>query len=297
MKLKKRHHMLAWTCALLCLNACTSDAGLTPESSEEGKVELAFSGSAPTRSTTTTISPEEAKNFLITVNWGGTIFRGPQTLGTIDLRFPVNEGYTVYAENCTEAAAEENNNHWGQKRFVGTSAPFGISKGETTYVKVPLSVDNASLCVIIHPSLSNYFKTSCTISLSETDRSLVWNYDNAGKVVDGVTTDGQTAFFNVGASGTREIVYTIKAESTGKDPVVKTGTITLSRAKNSRLNLAYDSGFFNLTVNANQEDLYVSEELTVGPDDIIEDDGKTESIGKNDDFYTDDTDVEYDQYN
>lgn len=297
--MKRKNFLLAWACFMGMLTACTSESGLevqTGQDSAEGKMALAFTGSAPTRGTTTTISPEEAKTFLITVSQGGTVVRGPQTLGTMDMRFPVGQGYSVYAESCTEADAEANNNRWGQKRFVGTSEEFGINKGQTTEVSVGMSVDNASLCVIINPSLSNYFKKSCTISVTEGDRTLVWNYENAGKVVDGQTIDGQVAYFNVGDEGTRTISYTIKAVSDDKT-IEKTGTITLSRAKNSRLNLAYDSGFFNLTVNVNEEDLYVDSKLTIGPDDITQDDGATDAIGGNDDFNIDDSEVDYDQYN
>ena len=297
--MKRKKLLLAWACFMSMMSACTSESGLEVQNGQnnaEGKMALTFTGTAPTRSSTTTISPEEAKTFLITVSQGETVVRGPQTLGTMDMRFPVGQGYTVYAESCTEADAENNNTRWGQKRFVGTSDQFGINKGETTKVSVGMSVDNASFCVIIQPSLSNYFKNSCTISITEGDRTLEWNYDNAGKVMDGQTLDGQVAYFNIGSEGSRTITYTIKAVSDDKT-IEKTGTVTLSRAKNSRLNLAYDSGFFNLTVNVNEENLYVDSELTLGPDDITQDDGATDAIGGNDDFNIDDSEVDYDQYN
>lgn len=295
---RKFSHMLAWAISLCGMYACTSDSGLYPQAQEnqqEGHIALSFTGTAPTRSTTTTISPEEAKTFLVTVSQGETVVRGPQTLGSMDMRFPVGQGYSVYAESCTEADAELNNNRWGQKRFVGTSEEFGINKGETTEVSVPMSVENASLCVIIQPSLSNYFKTSCTITLSEADRGLVWTYDNAGKVVDGVTTDGQIAYFNLGEEGTRTIAYTITAVS-GKNTITKEGTVTLTRAKNSRLNLAYQSGFFTLNITVDESNLYVENDLTFGPDDIIQDNGETDAIGNNDEFNIDDSEVDYDQY-
>lgn len=286
--------------AISSLCACTSDTGLYPQATpdDQGCIELTFTGTSATRSTTTTISPEEAKNFLITVSRGGDVVRGPQTLGTMSMSFPVGQGYSLYAESCSEADAENNNNFWGQKRFVGNYGPFGINKGETTTATVPMSVENASLCVIIQPSLSNYFKASCTITLSEADRGLVWTYDNAGKVVNGVTTDGQIAYFNVGdgENATRTISYTITAVSDNKT-VNKEGTVTLSRAKKSRLNLAYDSGFYNLIVNIHQDDLYVNNQLFIGPNDITKDDGKTDAIGNNDDFHTDGTEVDYDRYN
>lgn len=288
--------MILYTVTSMCSCLGQDDFMQNEEDVDFGKVELSFTGKTETRSSTTTISPEEAKNFLITVSQGGQVVRGPQTLGTMNMRFPVGQGYQVYAESCTEADAEHNNNQWGQKRFVGSSEEFGIYKGQTTTARVGMSVDNAAMCVVINPSLANYFKKSCTITLSEADRNLRWTYDNAGKVEDGVATDGQIAYFNVGEEGTRQITYTIVAVSDSKT-ITKEGTITLTRAKMSRLNLAYESGFFDLTVNLSEEELYIDSDLTVGSQDIIQDDGATDGIGNNDDFNVDDSEVDYDQYN
>lgn len=288
--------MILSVAAGMCSCLGQDDFMQNAENADFGKIELSFTGKNETRSSTTTISPEEAKNFLITVSQGGQVVRGPQTLGTMNMRFPVGQGYKVYAESCTEADAERNNNQWGQKRFVGTSDEFGISKGETTTARVGMTVDNAAMCVVINPSLENYFKESCTITLSEVDRNLCWTYDNAGKVEDGVAVDGQIAYFNVGEEGTRQITYTIVAVADSKT-ITKEGTITLTRAKMSRLNLAYESGFFELTVDLSEEELYIDSDLTVGSQDIIQDDGATDGIGNNDDFNVDDSEVDYDQYN
>ncbi len=293
-------------CIVAILSACNGNREILPQSPDDshyGQISLAFGST--TRATTTTISPEEAKNFFITVSQESetdegetttTVIRGPQTLGTMSMSFPAGGGYSVYAESCTEAEAEANNYNWGQKRFVGSSEVFRINRGETTKVSVGMSVDNASLCVIIDPSLSNYFKTSCTIALAESDRGIVWTYDNAGKIENGVTTDGQVAYFNLNEDGTREIKYVIIATSADKT-IQKEGTVTLKRAKNSRLNLAYDSGFFNLTIDVNENDLYISENLNVGNNDIIKDDGETNVAGENEEFNSDNTGVDYDQYN
>lgn len=308
--MKRKTFLLACTCLLGWLGACTSDTGLKPQiqgEEENGEMTISFTGTAATRSTTTTISPEEARNFLITVSQRvieeegegevTKIIRGPQALGAMNMRFPVGVNYSVYAESCSEADAETNNNHWGQKRFVGTSEDFEILKGQTTKVKVGMSVENAAMCVVINPSLSNFFRESCTISLSEADRGLVWNYDNAGQInEEGVTTDGQVAYFNLNGQEERIVNYTITAKSENKT-IEKTGTITLEKAKMSRLNLAYNSGFFTLTINVNQEELYVNNTLTIGPDDITPDDGQTDANGSNDEFNIDDSEIDYDQYN
>lgn len=260
---------------------------------EYGNVELSFNGT--TRATTTTISPEEAKNFLITVTQGDRILRGPQTLGTMSMKFPVGQGYKVFAESCNEQDAETSNDNWGQKRFTGSSAEFGINKGETTKASVGMKVANAAVCVIIDPSLANYFRKSCTLNITEGERELHWNYDNAGKDVDGVITDGQIAYFNVDESGQKNIRYSITASAEG-NITDKEGTLTLNRAKMSRLKLKYDSGAFSLTVSVNEDNLYVDNTITVTPDDVISDDGSTDASAGNEDFETDNFVPDYDTY-
>lgn len=275
-----------------CLN--TDDIWKDKEPAVEyGNVELSFNGT--TRATTTTISPEEAKNFLITVTQGDRILRGPQTLGTMSMKFPVGQGYKVFAESCNEQEAETGNDNWGQKRFTGSSAEFGINKGETTKASVGMKVANAAVCVVIDPSLANYFRKSCTLNISEGERDLHWNYDNAGKEVDGVITDGQIAYFNVDETGQRTIHYSITASAEG-NITDKEGTITLNRAKMSRLKLKYDSGAFSLTVSVNEDNLYVDNTITVTPDDVIADDGNTDASAGNEDFETDNFVPDYDSY-
>ena len=292
-------HTFKYICMVLtaflassCLN--TDDIWKDKEPAVEyGNVELSFNGT--TRATTTTISPEEAKNFLITVTQGDRILRGPQTLGTMSMKFPVGQGYKVFAESCNEQEAETGNDNWGQKRFTGSSAEFGINKGETTKASVGMKVANAAVCVVIDASLANYFRKSCTLNISEGERDLHWNYDNAGKDVDGVITDGQIAYFNVDETGQRTIRYSITASAEG-NITDKEGTIMLNRAKMSRLKLKYDSGAFSLTVSVNEDNLYVDNTITVTPDDVIADDGSTDASAGNEGFETDNFVPDYDSY-
>lgn len=265
-----------------------------PSTEEYGNIELDFS--AQTRATTTTISKEEAQNFLITVTQGGAVVRGPQTLATMNLRFPVGQGYQVFAENCNEHDAEYSNDQWGQKRFTGISEEFGVNKGETTKAGVGMSVSNAALCMVIGPSLVNYFKTSCTISVTDGNRTLEWNYDIAGKDENGVVTDGKIAYFNIDETGSRTLRYTIKASAEGNITDME-GTLTLTRAKMSRLRLDFESGNYTFNVSVNQDNLYVDESLSVGPDDVTSDDGATDAVGGNDEFGTDNSEPDYDEYN
>lgn len=277
------------------LTACQGqdDAMQGEDFTDYGNIELTFHGT--TRATTTTISPEEAQHFLITITQGERIVRGPEALGTIDLRLPVGQGYKVYAESCSKEDAENSNEHWGQKRFTGSSAEFGINKGQTTKASIGMRVDNAAICVIIDASLASYFKEACTLDITESGRYLRWNYDNAGKGTN-ENDNGQIAYFNVDETNQRSIRYTITASAEG-NITNSGGTITLNRAKMSRLKLKKESGSFTLELDVNQEDLYVGQYLTIKPGDIISDDGNTDISGSNDKFESDNTVPDYDQYN
>ena len=277
------------------LTACQGldDAMQGEDFTDYGNIELTFHGT--TRATPTTISPEEAQHFLITITQGERIVRGPEALGTIDLRLPVGQGYKVYAESCSKEDAENSNEHWGQKRFTGSSAEFGINKGQTTKASIGMRVDNAAICVIIDASLASYFKEACTLDITESGRYLRWDYDNAGKGTN-ENDNGQIAYFNVDETNQRSIRYTITASAEG-NITNSGGTITLNRAKMSRLKLKKESGSFTLELDVNQEDLYVGQYLTIKPGDIISDDGNTDISGSNDKFESDNTVPDYDQYN
>ena len=288
---------------LLC-GACASDSGLDmpqEEPSGYGQVDVSLSAKSPseTRATTSTISPEEAALFLITVYKGGVLQRGPVALGSMDKRFPAGEGYTLSAESCTEADAEANNNRWGQKRFTGQSAEFAVKKGETTQVTVPMSVANAAMCVFVSDNLKSFFTTSCTVQLTEADRSLTWTYDNMGQVVNtesNEATDGQVAYFNIPSGGTRTVHYTITAVSPDKTTTSE-GDMTLEVAKMKRLSLTYNAGFYELDVTVDQRDLFYDKTITIGPDDVTSDQGETDANGSHNGFETNGTEIDYDTYN
>lgn len=303
----RQTNLIKWLgCAsvLLMGGGCASDSGLDvvqDDSPAYGQVDVALSAAtAPeSRATTSTISPEEAALFLITVYKGAEVNRGPVMLGSMDKRFPAGEGYWLSAESCTEADAETNNNLWGQKRFTGQSAEFAVKKGETTSVTVPMSVANAALCVFVSDNLKNFFTTSCTVQLTEADRSLTWTYDNMGHVVNtetNETTDGQVAYFNIPASGTRTVHYTITAVSPDKTTTSE-GDIALEVAKMKRLSLTYNAGFYELDITVDQSDLFYDATITIGPDDVTSDEGETDANGNHSGFETDGTEIDYDTYN
>lgn len=287
---------------LLGCAACASDSGLDIQTDSKeltGEVEVAMTARRETRASTSTISPEEASLFLITAYKGGELMRGPVTLGTMDKRFPVGTGYTLSAESCTMADAENNNNGWGQKRFTGASEEFAVTKGETTKVVIPMSVANAAMCVFVSSDLKAFYTTSCTVQLTDTDRSLTWTYDNMGQVTDeesSEVTDGQVAYFNIPASGTRTIHYTVTAVCPEKTTTSE-GDLTLEVAKMKRLSLTYSAGRYTLDIEVDNTDLFYDSSFTIGPDDVTSDKGETDANSSHGGFNTDTTEPDYDAYN
>ncbi len=254
---------------LLCLagmlTACVSDDGLFTENTEGtayGRMDLSLSTATSPRQTRATLSNSAAQNFLVTVYQFDEVVRGPQTLGTIDMTFPVGGGYAVYVENCTAADAESANSGWGQKHLTGKADGLRINLGETTTVKVNMSVFNASLCVIIDSSVSTYFNKSFTLTITDGDRTLVWNYDNAGKVENGTSTNGQVAFFNLGTDGTREISYTIRAEG-DSETMEKSGTVTLNTGKNTPVKIISPTGGLSVEIDTDKDIFYEEHDVTL----------------------------------
>ena len=227
-----------------------------------GFFQLTLTSQTATRATSTTLSPEEADNFLITVRKGTDVVRSRQRLADLDTRLSAGYGYTVQAESCTEEDAESSNEGWGQKRFAGLSGSFAIKAGETTSVNVGCSVANAGVELSYDKSLLNYF-TSIEVTVTKGDRILRF------------TTSGQTAYFNTDAEDASTAAYTIKAE--GPDGTInKEGTLNLTKAKMSRINLAYEIGTFTLSVLVEMADIE-DEEVVISEDDIQTDDGNTEA--------------------
>ena len=99
--------MILYTVTSMCSCLGQDDFMQNEEDVDFGKVELSFTGKTETRSSTTTISPEEAKNFLITVSQGGQVVRGPQTLGTMNMRFPVLNGIVIWVQNVLHLLLSE----------------------------------------------------------------------------------------------------------------------------------------------------------------------------------------------
>lgn len=252
------------------------------EDTDAGYFLLELQGVKATRATTTSISKEEADNFLITIFKGDAIVRESTPLRDVNTRLSAGYGYSIKAESCSEATAEASNSGWGQRRYAGHSAQFAIKAGETTKVGVGCSVVNAGVCVVFDETLSSYFTTDYRVTIKEGDRTLLFTSANAGSSIGEEATDGQIAYFNTGADDTRTISYTIHAE--GPKTIDKTYEITLSTAKISRLKLTYDTSTFNVSISVDETDVYIDDSITIRPEDIVGDDGSTEITADHDAF-------------
>ena len=120
----------------------------------------------------------------------------------VSLRTILNSGtYTLHATSCTEEAAEVG---WGKPRYEGSSSEFFFDAGETAYVTLPFGkAVNARIQVTYDENFIRFYE-GATIVLSEGSRSLTDTYD-------GVKTNSDFAYFNIPASGTRTVNYTLTA--------------------------------------------------------------------------------------
>lgn len=280
------------------LGACSADITETTipsidDTEQWGTLELSL-GSA-TRATSTVISKEEADNYWVTVYKGQDISREKTRLKDLNKRLSAGYGYIVEAESCLEPEAESANNGWGQRRYTGQSASFAIKPGETTKVGVGCTVANAGVEVVFDETMVHHFTTSYSVTITEGERTIVFDELTGGKREEGVITPGSAAYYNVDETDTRTLTYTIEAYGAGKR-LVKTDNMTLRKSKISRLTLVFVPGTLGLDVTIDQTDLFVSQGIEITPNDVIQDDGSTDISGEHDDFEASDDNVDISDY-
>ena len=266
------------------------------EEEEMGDFALTLTGeTAPTRSTTTVITEEDAKNFLITIYKGSDVYRPTARLKDVNTRLSAGYGYSITAESCSEEEAITVNDGWGQRRYAGISESFSIKAGQTTAVSVGCSVANAGVEVMFDPSVPDYFTTSYNVTIHDGDRTIVFDATTGGiKSGDQIIKQGNIAYFNLDSDGHHTITYTITA--VGPKTLIKEGTIELNKKKVSRINLNYERSFFDFIILLEEEELFMEERIDITDDDIQVDNGETDSFGSHDNFTNDDTDVDIDDY-
>ncbi|MBR3859745.1 MAG: DUF4493 domain-containing protein [Bacteroidaceae bacterium] len=268
------------------LGACSADIAETTIPSIDdtelwGTLELSL-GSA-TRATSTVISKEEADNYWVTVYKGQDISRETTRLKDLNTRLSAGYGYTVKAENCLETEAEAANYGWGQRRFLGFSPSFSIKPGETTKVGVGCTVANAGVEVVFDETMAHHFTTSYRVTITEGERTIVFDELTGGKRESDVITPGSVAYYNVDDSGTRTLTYTIEAYGIGKR-LVKTAAMVVTKAKISRLTLIFIPGTLDLDIAIDQEDIFVELGIEITDKNVIQDDGSADVNGAHDDF-------------
>ena len=283
---------------LLLLAACSANDLDTPtpleptveETDSLGTFTLTLTGEKATRSTSTVITKEEADNFLVTIYKGSDIVRQTAKLKDINTSLPAGYGYKVFAESVSEETAITFDEGWGCKRFAGLSASFAIKAGQTTDVSVGCSVANAGFDVVFDESVAEYFTTSYDIPIHDGDRTIVFDAATAGKKVDGIITEGKTAYFNLDEEGHHTISYTIKA--VGPKTIEKSGTLELSKSKVSRITLNYERSDFDFVITLDESVMYIDDVANFTEDDITVEDGSTEIIASHEPYTADGTAIQ-----
>ena len=299
-RLKNTWYCLCMAAYLLLSASCSSEKAediIMPDTEEKntGNLALSLHDKSVTRATTTVISGDEADNFLITVYKGLDIIRETTKLKDLNKKLSAGYGYTVKAENCTELTAEEANEGWGMRRCSGMSDPFAIIAGETTKVGVYCSVANAGVEVVFYESVPQYFTDSYSVTITEADRTIIFDETTAGSSVNGSITGGNIAYFNVDEGGTRNITYKIEAYGQGMR-LVKSHTLTLNQAKIIRLKLTFVPGTFDLEIIADTKDIYMDQTIEITGKDVIQDDGSTDMEGNHESFGNAEDNVDISDY-
>lgn len=261
-----------------------------------GSFELTLTGERQTRATQTTITKEQADNFLITIYKGGDLYRETTLLKNVNKNLSAGYGYTIHAENCSADDAESQPTVWGQRRYFGVSAPFAIKAGQTTAVGVSCSVANAGVEIVFEKSVCDYFTMGYSVTITEGSRTIVFDADSGGRSEGGtITRESQIAYFNVGEDGTRQITYHIHAESARKT-LDKDVSLTLKKALVNRVKIDYEMSTFSFDITVDEEDIFLDEQVYITDDDIKMDDGATDTNATHDTYTEDNTDVDINSY-
>lgn len=266
------------------------------EEEQMGSFELTLTGERKTRATTTTISKEQADNFLVTIYKGSDVYRETSLLKNMNKRISAGYGYSIFAESCSEATAESSNDGWGERRYSGTSPQFAVKAGETTPVSINCSVANAGVEVVFDKTVSTYFTGGFYVSITEGSRYIEFNRYTGGLSAEGITTqESEVAYFNVGEDDTRTITYHIHAVSPRKT-LDRDVEITLTRKSIFRIRINYEMSSFSFNITVDEEEMLIDSNLYITDDDIKTDQGDTDMGSTHDGYSVDNTNIDIDNY-
>lgn len=260
----------------LVVSSCISEANPfasspSDQETEEdgmGSFEVQLQGNDATRATTP-VSADDAKKYWITIYRGADVYTPATQLEELSSRLNAGYGYSLMAESITEAEAESLNDGWGKRRYMGKSQSFAIVAGQTTKVPVSCKVANGGVSAYFDNTItSNFTNYSITINekfADETERKIVFDGTNSDRKSGDDLQSGNVAYFNIPEAG-RTIEYTVTAGS-----VNKTFTQELEVAKIKRLSVSYKSGDFTLSIEVEDEEIYIGSSVTIEPDPSLHD--------------------------
>ncbi len=227
--------------ATAALTACVSELD-SPRSTQQGSfaIHLAADSLAVDIETRAArlLSGTEAEAFFLTLTQDNETLWQHKAYATItdaDRTQPLGQGYILTAENITADEAETLNDGWGARRYAGSSEPFGITAGQTTYVTVPCRMTNAGLCVTFDDSFTSYF-TDYAVTTDDR-RTLKFNGTNAAAFdANRQLTAGTIAYYNPSADDGSHTVDLFITASAGWEGTVRLHrSLTLQAGKIIRL--------------------------------------------------------------
>lgn len=210
----------------------------------------------------TTLSPEDAAGYYITIKKDGNIKLAPtqySALTTDKLAYPAESGYTVTAESYNPANADFGNSDWGEVRFAGISNPITIIAHQDNPVTIPCKMCNAKASVSFDQTFVSAF-TNYSVEIYESS--------NAARTLtfDTTTALDKAAYFNIDSDP--EITYTVKGQFNGTDEVktLTTSTATLTASKWVKLNVkANENGKVTLSITVDNSVIETPIDVPVNP--------------------------------
>lgn len=245
------------------MTACSNDND--PIATEYGNISLAIGSETEVivnSRAATTLPPEDAANYYITIKKDGSIKLPPTKYGALTtdkLAYPAESGYTVTAESYNPANVDFGNDDWGEVRFAGTSNPITIIAHQDNPVTIPCKMCNAKVSVSFDQTFVSSF-TNYSVEVYEPStvaRTLTF---------DNTTAADKVAYFNIDSDP--EITYTVKGQFSGTNEVkiLTSSTTTLTASKWVKLNVkANENGKVTLSITVDDSVIETPIDVPINP--------------------------------
>ncbi|MDD3108881.1 MAG: DUF4493 domain-containing protein [Alistipes sp.] len=175
------------------------------------------------------------------------------------------KGYTISAENCSEAVALSANSNLGQARYAGNST-FDVTASELKEVAFTCSMKNVMVSVVLDATFTNAFDLTGTgdgikvYEASATDRKLAFDASS--------TLESPIAYFNLPSSGTPQLKLEIQAtRKTDNASKQYTRTINIAAAEWHKLTVTASStsGQAGLDITVNTDVTTQASDVQIDP--------------------------------